>query len=226
MLFNIPKDYRQLLGEDFFKSKNYKDLECNILCEYFFKNYTVLPAFDDIFSALKLTRVDEVKVVIIGQDPYYKVYYEPNGLSFSSNSKGKLPPSLKNIYKSLGIEDKAKTNDLKSWAKQGVLLLNSCLTVIEGYPGSHFAQGWECFTDNIIKELSNQHENIVFVLLGEKAGKKEGLIDQDKHSVIKAPHPVAIKENVFNGRNVFKEINNQLSSWGKKEIDWKKDLIK
>lgn len=225
MFFNIPDDYKELLGEDFFERDDYKNLEHNIKCEYLCKSYKVLPDYDNLFRALELTPVDNVKVVIVAQDPYYKVCYEPNGLSFSSNSKGKLPPSLKNIYKSIGIENKAKTNDLKSWAEQGVLLLNSCLTVVEGYPESHFAQGWEYFTDNIIKKLSNQHKNIVFVLMGEKAGEKDELIDHNKHSVIKAKHPGARIKNVFNGRKVFKEINDQLSSWGKKEIDWKKNIV-
>lgn len=175
-----------------------------------------------IFRALELTSFEDVKVVIIGQDPYHNDF-QANGLCFSVSEKVSSPPSLKNIFKEL--EDDLgifRTNpELDDWAKQGVLLLNATLTVKAHEPNSHKDLGWEKFTDFIIKEISEKKENVVFVLWGAFAQKKEELINSSKHFIIKSPHPSPFSVyRGFYGGQPFSKINNFLQSKNIEKISW------
>ena len=180
------------------------------------------PPKNQIFRAIELTPFDEVEVVIIGQDPYHNDF-QANGLCFSVSEQVKAPPSLKNIFTELkddlGI---VKTsNELDSWAKQGVLLLNATLTVRAHEPNSHKDLGWEKFTDFIIKEISDKKENVVFVLWGAFAQKKASLIDEMKHFIIQSAHPSPFSVyRGFYGSKPFSKINDYLKLKGKKPIDW------
>ncbi|MDO5615250.1 MAG: uracil-DNA glycosylase [Cruoricaptor ignavus] len=180
------------------------------------------PPKNEIFKALELTPFEDVKVVIIGQDPYHGEK-QANGLCFSVSDEVKVPPSLKNIYKELyddlGIAK--TTNELNDWAKQGVLLLNATLTVKAHSPNSHKDLGWETFTDFIIKEISEKKENVVFVLWGAFAQKKEMLINPNKHFILKSAHPSPFSvHRGFFGSRPFSKINNFLNEKGKTEIAW------
>ncbi|MBK0381659.1 uracil-DNA glycosylase [Pedobacter sp. SD-b] len=185
----------------------------------------VYPKGDDIFKAFALTPFDDVKVVILGQDPYHGAN-QAHGLSFSVQKGIKLPPSLKNIFKELEDDingfEAPLNGDLSSWATQGVLLLNSSLTVSAGLAGSHQDQGWEIFTDEVIKALSDNKTNIVFILWGKFAQAKEELIDVTKHHIIKSPHPSPFSAySGFFGSKPFSKTNQILKDMGKTEIDWK-----
>ncbi len=180
------------------------------------------PPKKQIFRALELTPFDEVKVVILGQDPYHNDF-QANGLCFSVSDMVPAPPSLKNIYKELesDLNIKKNTNDLASWALQGVLLLNTTLTVKAHEANSHKDLGWEQFTDFIIKEISTHKENIVFVLWGAYAQKKSQLIDSQKHLIIKTAHPSPLSAHRgFLGSKPFSKINNYLSKHQKAIINW------
>jgi uracil-DNA glycosylase len=180
------------------------------------------PPKKQIFRALELTPFDEVKVVILGQDPYHNDF-QANGLCFSVSDMVPAPPSLKNIYKELesDLNIKKNTNDLASWALQGVLLLNTTLTVKAHEANSHKDLGWEQFTDFIIKEISTHKENIVFVLWGAYAQKKSQLIDSQKHLIIKTAHPSPLSAHRgFLGSKPFSKINNYLSKHRKAIINW------
>ena len=180
------------------------------------------PPKEQIFRAIELTTFDEVEVVIIGQDPYHNDF-QANGLCFSVSDLVKAPPSLKNIFTELkddlGIEK--TSNELDSWAKQGVLLLNATLTVRAHEPNSHKDLGWEKFTDFIIKEISEKKENVVFVLWGAFAQKKASLIDETKHFIIQSAHPSPFSVyRGFYGSRPFSKINEYLISKNKKPINW------
>ena len=180
------------------------------------------PPKNQIFRAIDLTPFEEVEVVIIGQDPYHNDF-QANGLCFSVSDLVKAPPSLKNIFTELkddlGIEK--TSNELDSWAKQGVLLLNATLTVRAHEPNSHKDLGWEKFTDFIIKEISEKKENVVFVLWGAFAQKKASLIDETKHFIIQSAHPSPFSVyRGFYGSRPFSKINDYLKLKGKKQIDW------
>ncbi len=180
------------------------------------------PPKDQIFRAIELTPFDEVKVVIIGQDPYHNDN-QANGLCFSVSDKVKAPPSLKNIFKELedDLGIKKTSNELEMWAKQGVLLLNATLTVRAHEANSHKDLGWEQFTDFIIKEISDKKENVVFVLWGAFAQKKAGLIDASKHFVIQSAHPSPFSVHKgFLGSRPFSKINQFLDEKGKEPINW------
>lgn len=180
------------------------------------------PPKDQIFRAIELTPFDEVKVVIIGQDPYHNDN-QANGLCFSVSDKVKAPPSLKNIFKELedDLGIKKTSNELEMWAKQGVLLLNATLTVRAHEANSHKDLGWEQFTDFIIKEISDKKENVVFVLWGAFAQKKAGLIDASKHFIIQSAHPSPFSVHKgFFGSHPFSKINQFLEEKGKEPINW------
>ena len=180
------------------------------------------PPKDQIFRAIELTPFDEVKVVIIGQDPYHNDN-QANGLCFSVSDKVKAPPSLKNIFKELEADlgIKKTSNELEMWAKQGVLLLNATLTVRAHEANSHKDLGWEQFTDFIIKEISDKKENVVFVLWGAFAQKKAGLIDASKHFIIQSAHPSPFSVHKgFFGSRPFSKINQFLEEKGKEPINW------
>ncbi len=187
------------------------------------KGKIVFPPEKEIFSALKLTPFNKVKAVIIGQDPYHGPG-QAHGLSFSVKPDVKIPPSLKNIYKELhqdlgiGIPDQGY---LISWAEQGVLLLNSVLTVESGSAGSHQKKGWEIFTDKIVSSLNDYGENLVFFLWGSHAQKKGSQIDRKRHLILEAVHPSPLSAHRgFFGCRHFSKANNYLEKVGKEPINW------
>ena len=180
------------------------------------------PPKNQIFRAIELTPFEEVKVVIIGQDPYHNDN-QANGLCFSVSDKVTAPPSLKNIFKELedDLGIKKTSNELEIWAKQGVLLLNATLTVRAHEANSHKDLGWGQFTDFIIKEISDKKENVVFVLWGAFAQKKAGLIDTKKHFIIQSVHPSSLSARKgFFGSRPFSKINQFLEEKGKEPINW------
>ncbi|WOC53002.1 uracil-DNA glycosylase [Bergeyella porcorum] len=180
------------------------------------------PPKEQIFRALELTPFEEVKVVIIGQDPYHGDF-QANGLCFFGSDQVKTPPSLQNIYKELkdDLSIDKNTNELESWAKQGVLLLNATLTVRAHSPNSHKDLGWEQFTDFIIQEVSEKKDNVVFVLWGAFAQKKASLIDTQKHFIIKSAHPSPFSVyRGFFGSKPFSKINSYLASKNLAKIEW------
>jgi uracil-DNA glycosylase len=188
------------------------------------KGFTVFPKNTDIFNAFNHTPIEEVKVVILGQDPYHG-QGQAHGLSFSVQKGVAIPPSLKNMYKELAEEFKdfkiPAHGNLTYWADQGVLLLNATLTVRAHEAGSHQNKGWEKFTDHVIATLSEKKKGIVFLLWGRYAQQKEALINTNKHFVLKAAHPSPFSAyNGFFGSNHFKKTNEILEKEGLKVIDW------
>ncbi len=188
------------------------------------KKYVVYPPGLKIFSAFNHTPFNKVKVVILGQDPYHGAG-QANGLCFSVSSGIQQPPSLQNIFKEihddLGIPI-PKTGNLEKWADQGVLLLNATLTVRANTAGSHQKQGWENFTDAVIRALSEKRKGLVFILWGKFAQAKEILIDRAKHHILKAPHPSPFSvHSGFFGCKHFSKTNELLKKEGQKEIDWR-----
>lgn len=184
---------------------------------------TIFPPGSLIFNAFDSTPFDQVKVVILGQDPYHNPG-QAMGLSFSVPRGAKIPPSLRNIYKelksSINIEP-ALHGDLSAWAQQGVFLLNAMLTVERNKPGAHQKSGWQNFTDAAIQALSNEREHLVFMLWGAFAQKKSGLINEDKHLVLKSPHPSPFSaDRGFFGNNHFQLANDYLQQHGKPPINW------
>lgn len=215
----INKKWDEVLSEEV-KKDYFKNLGIFVKSEY--KNKTVFPPYKNIFDALRFTDYDEVKVVILGQDPYHGLG-EAHGLSFSVKEGIKMPPSLLNIFKELksdlGIE-RTKT-DLTDWAKQGVLLLNSIMTVIKDSPLSHKNKGWEFFTDNIIKKLNEREDPVIFVLWGNFARSKKSLITNSRHKIIESAHPSPLSASRgFFGTKPFSKINNYLKQMNKDEIKW------
>jgi len=188
-----------------------------------YKEKTIYPKYDEIFRAFDLTPLEDVKVIVLGQDPYHGEN-QANGLAFSVTPTAKIPPSLKNIFKELVSDvgcDLPLSGDLSAWAKEGVLLINTVLTVEKSKANSHKAKGWEMFTDFIIKKLSVECENLVFVLWGNPSIKKASFIDANKHLVIKSPHPSPLSSyRGFFGSKPFSKANDYLKLHHKKEINW------
>ena len=189
-----------------------------------YKTKICYPQYKDIFNALRYTDYDEVKVVILGQDPYHGVN-EAHGLSFSVRDDIKRPPSLNNIFKELesDLGIKKTNNDLTNWAKQGVLLLNSIMSVVKDTPLSHKEKGWEIFTDNIIKLLNEREEPMVFILWGGYARSKKKLITNKNHYIVESVHPSPLSAyNGIFGSRPFSKTNNFLKSKNITPIDWSK----
>ena len=205
---------------DEFKATYFTDLKSFLLQEK--EKFTVFPPGKLIFAAFNNTPFDEVKVVIIGQDPYHG-RGQANGLCFSVGPNVPKPPSLVNIFKELqsdlGFHIPEK-GGLESWAAQGVLLLNATLTVREGQAGSHQGKGWEKFTDAVIKKISDEKKGIVFLLWGRFAHTKEALIDGNKHFILKAAHPSPLARGAFFGCKHFSKTNKILVHQGINPIDW------
>ena len=179
------------------------------------------PKKDDLFKALMLTDINQVNVVILGQDPY-PTLGDANGLSFSVNRDEKLPKSLNNMYKELyrDLSIKRTTGDLTDWALQGVLLLNTVLSTVVGTANAHRGIGWEDLTDDIIKQVSNKG-NVVFILLGKQAQVYEKIIDQKTNCIIKTSHPSPLSVyRGFDGSGIFGKTNEELSKLNKKKIKW------
>lgn len=212
---------------------NQKRINYGLLLEKKLKNISkhtaVFPPLEFVFRALELTPLESVKVVILGQDPYHGDK-EANGLAFSVNEGVRLPPSLRNIFKELESDLEIpipKHGDLTKWANQGILLLNSVLTVEKDMPGSHKDFGWQAYTDSLIQEISTKKENIVFILWGKYAQSKIPLIDEKKHLIISSPHPSPFSARKgFFGSKPFSECNTWLKKKGIKEIDWDLNIPK
>ena len=185
---------------------------------------TIFPSNNDVFRAFNLCDLDKLKVVLLGQDPYHGEG-EANGLCFSVSEGIRTPPSLRNIFKELKNEypafDEKRSTDLSDWAEQGVLLINSVLTVEKDKPASHAKYGWQLFTDFVISEISSKKQDVVFILLGNFAQTKIPLIQTPKHKIITAAHPSPFSAHRgFFGSEVFKKCNEYLKTIGKTEIVW------
>ena len=196
--------------EDEFKKYYFRNLGCFVKSEY--KKHRCFPKYSDVFNALRYTDYDKVKVVILGQDPYHGEG-EAHGLSFSVHDDVRRPPSLNNIlkelYSDLGVVRNG--NELTDWALQGVLLLNSVLTVVKDTPLSHKGKGWEIFTDNIIRYLNDREEPIVFILWGSYARSKKELITNKRHFIIESAHPSPLSASRgFFGSRPFSRANDFL----------------
>lgn len=208
---------------DLEKQKDYyKKLKEEIDKRY--ETTTVFPEKQNIFKAFSLTKLDNLKVVILGQDPYHG-FGQAQGLAFSTPANIKNPPSMQNILKEiqsdLGKKSICEDGDLTPWAKQGVLLLNTILTVEEAKPKSHHNLGWEVFTDNIIKYISDNCKDTIFILWGSPAISKTKLIDTKKHHILTAPHPSPLSSyRGFFGCKHFSQTNNILKSLNKEPIVW------
>jgi len=208
---------------DLEKQKDYyKKLKEEIDKRY--ETNTVFPEKQNIFKAFSLTKLDNLKVVILGQDPYHG-FGQAQGLAFSTPANIKNPPSMQNILKEiqsdLGKKSICEDGDLTPWAKQGVLLLNTILTVEEAKPKSHHNLGWEVFTDNVIKYISDNCEDTIFILWGSPAISKTKLIDTKKHHILTAPHPSPLSSyRGFFGCKHFSQTNNILKSLNKEAIIW------
>lgn len=204
----------------------YKKLMLFLDKEY--ENDIIFPKREDIFKALEWTPLDRVKVVILGQDPYHGEN-QAHGLSFSVLPGNKVPPSLMNIYKELATDldiPPVRHGYLEKWAKQGVLLLNTVLTVREGQPNSHQNVGWEIFTDEVISTLNRRKEPVVFVLWGKPSQKKRSLITEEQHYILSAPHPSPLAAyRGFFGSKPFSQINDILKYNNQEIIDWQLEEI-
>ena len=209
--------------QDLFNSEKYLSLREFLKTEYSTK--TIYPSMYDIFNSMKRTDFDDVKVVLLGQDPYHNEG-QAMGLSFSVPKGIAVPPSLVNMYKEiyseLGIPPK-NHGDLSGWASQGVLLLNAVLTVRAHQANSHKGKGWEFITDGIIRKISEQKEHVVFLLWGGNARSKKPLIDQNKHLILECAHPSPLSAyNGFFGCGHFIKTNKYLKEHGISPIDWSK----
>ena len=218
---NIGNDWDALLADEFEK-EYYRKLEAFLTEEY--ANYTVYPPREDIFNAQRAASYADTKVVILGQDPYHQPG-QAHGMCFSVNAGVKIPPSLVNIYKELesdlGIPP-APHGCLRAWAKQGVLLLNTALTVRESMPNSHKGKGWEIFTDRVIALLNERKKPMVFILWGANARAKTALITNPDHLILEGAHPSPLSAHSgFFGGRYFSIANRFLSLTGQNEIDWK-----
>ena len=217
---NIHPSWKAVLKEEFEKPY-FVELVAFVKEQY--KKKKIYPAPKNIFRAFELCPFEKVKVVILGQDPYHGKG-QANGLCFSVNADVPFPPSLQNIFKEiqsdLGLPIPT-TGDLDHWAEQGVLLLNATLTVEAGKAGSHQHKGWEIFTDAAIKKLSDEKENLVFLLWGRYAQEKGAVIDDKKHLVLRAAHPSPFSAHSgFFGCKHFSKTNDYLRQNGKEPIDW------
>ena len=219
--FKLEESWKELLGSEL--KKPYMSELRTFLVDEKESGKDIYPQSDDIFAALNLTPFDQVKVVILGQDPYHGPN-QAHGLCFSVKPGVKIPPSLMNIFKELkddmGIIPPTK-GTLDAWGKQGVLLLNNVLTVEDGKAGSHHLKGWEQFTDKIIELLNENKENLVFILWGSPAQKKAQKVDPQKHFIIKSVHPSPLSSyRGFFGSKPFSQTNTYLKSKGLGPIDW------
>ena len=222
MEWNLEESWCEKLKGEMDKS-DYRELVDKVQKEY--EKETCYPPEDKIFNALNLCPFDKVKVVIMGQDPYFNPG-QAMGLSFSVPEGVQLPPSLKTLYRALGINLNGinqPSGDLTRWAEQGVLLLNTVLTVREKQVNSHRKYKWRLFTDAVVKALNKEREHIVFMLWGRIAQRKERFIrtDNGKHMVLKAVHPAARRYGGWDGKEHFTCCNNYLNEHGIATIDWK-----
>lgn len=216
----IHETWKKILEPEFNKPY-WKSLTDSVRTQY--TSEVVYPPAQHVFSAFNLCPFDKVKVLIVGQDPYHGVG-QANGLSFSVNDGVNLPPSLRNIFKEiksdLGITP-LPSGDLSRWATQGVLMLNSVLTVLAHKPASHAGIGWEQFTDAVIQTLNDNRTNIVYLLWGKYAQKKGEVIDRENNLVLTSGHPSPYSESLFFGKHHFSQCNQYLSEHNLTPIDWR-----
>jgi len=217
----LPDDWFRLL-KPIMQTQEFQSLRKFIQQER--KQFNIFPAKEDIFRAFIETPFDKVKVVILGQDPYHGIG-QAHGLAFSVKESSGIPPSLQNIFielkNDIGVEIPTSGN-LTKWARQGVLLINTVLTVRKGEANSHRGKGWELFTDEVIRVISQNRTGVVFILWGRPAREKINLIDTTKHFVVQAPHPSPLSAyRGFFGSSPFSKTNQYLKSIGKTPIDWK-----
>lgn len=216
----IAEAWKALLASEFKKSY-FTDLSEKVRNEYL--QETVFPHPSKVFRAFDLVKPEDVRVVILGQDPYHTPGVA-DGLAFSTLPKNRIPPSLINIFKELRAEGFETENnpDLTRWAEQGVLLLNASLSVRSGEANSHADYGWHSFTDAAIHAISESQEHVVFMLWGAFARKKAALIDSSKHLILESAHPSPLSaHNGFLGNGHFTQANKYLKQNGRKEIDWR-----
>ncbi len=216
----LPASWLPLVGAELDKPY-FRDLQQFLAAER--QQQPVFPAVENVFAALELTPFERVRVVLLGQDPYHDVD-QAHGLAFSVQSGVKLPASLRNIFKELQDDVGCPKSDhgcLTRWADQGVLLLNTVLTVRAHTANSHRGKGWEIFTDAVIARLNQRAEPIVFVLWGKPAQAKKKLIDAERHVILESAHPSPLSAHSgFFGSKPFSKINATLRGWGQPEIDW------
>ena len=224
-MVSLGNDWDEILKDEF-KKDYYLKLRQFLKEEY--KTHSIHPDMYDIFNALKWTSYKDTKVVILGQDPYHEVG-QAHGLAFSVKVGVKIPPSLLNMYKELQNELGLyipNNGYLEKWAHQGVLLLNSALTVRDGLANSHRGKGWEIFTNTVIEKLNERKEPVIFLLWGNNAREKAQLITNPVHFVLSAAHPSPLSASRgFMGCGHFKKANELLLNMGKKEIDWQIENI-
>ena len=216
----IEKSWKDALAEEF--GKPYFESLVRFLHKEKAEGQTIYPPGSQIFRAFDLTPVENLKVVILGQDPYHGPG-QAHGLSFSVSAGVPAPPSLKNIFKEIESDLGVKMSgypDLEKWARQGVLLLNAVLTVRAGAAASHSKIGWEEFTDAVIRYISDNCEGVVFLLWGNFARSKSALIDRSRHHVLEAAHPSPLARGAFFGCRHFSQTNDILKSKGLQPIDW------
>lgn len=221
MMFELASSWKKVLSPEL-ETPYFNQLLEFLKTEY--DQQVVYPKKENVFSAFNLTPFEDVKVVIIGQDPYHGVN-QANGLCFSVHASVPPPPSLINIFKELQQDigrPIPEHGDLAHWAKQGVLLLNATLTVRAHEAGSHQGKGWETFTDEVIRSISREKEGVIFLLWGGFAKKKAKLIDSEKHSILTSGHPSPLSANrgYWFGNKHFSQTNTLLAQSGKKTILW------
>ena len=232
-LFPLIEDFKDSLGtwkdllEDYTDSKAFTKTYEYTKAKY--DKETCYPPPHLIFNAFKLTKLKDLKVVIVGQDPYHQKG-QAMGLAFSVNKGVKVPPSLKNMYKAITLDPLIKDfktpdhGDLTKWAEQGVLMLNDVLTVTDSKPASHKASGWADFTSYVLKKINKEKQGVIFLLWGKPAQKKNKLIDSKKHVVLETVHPspLSAKKGFFDSGH-FSKVNEILKKKGLKEINWNLD---
>ncbi|MEC9091119.1 MAG: uracil-DNA glycosylase [Planctomycetota bacterium] len=218
---NMGPSWNARVGDEF-QQDYFQELEAFV--DQARQGTTVFPGEEDVFRAFQLTPLDQVKVVILGQDPYHD-HGQAHGLSFSVLEGNRHPPSLRNIFKELANDlgfTPPRSGNLGQWAQQGVLLLNTVLTVEAHRPHSHQKRGWEVFTDKIISVIGGRNQHTVFVLWGRPAQTKEKLIDGTVHTVIKSPHPSPLSASRgFFGSKPFSRSNQALKENGQKPVNWR-----
>ena len=215
----LPASWNSVLGDEL--DKPYFKSLADFLAKERAKKQ-VFPPDDDVFTAFHLTPFDDVRVLLLGQDPYHDDG-QAHGLCFSVKPPTKPPPSLRNIFRELGTDvgcTVPDNGDLTPWAKQGVLLLNAVLTVVAHTPNSHKDKGWETFSNAVIRKVNDKASRVVFCLWGDYARKKAPLIDTSRHVVIEGAHPSPLSAKKFFGSRPFSAVNQALASAGKSPIDW------
>jgi uracil-DNA glycosylase len=222
MKIDLPQSWMKAIGQEFAKDY-FKSLEQFVDRQRKDFPEAIYPPEDEVFAALKLTPLDKVKVLLLGQDPYFHKG-EAHGLCFSVRPNVALPSSLRNVFKELKSDlgcSIPNNGFLTHWAEQGVLMLNTVLTVRDGQPNSHRGQGWELFTDAVIKAVNKKTSKVVFVLWGNSAKAKKSFIDRPPHAIVEAAHPSGLSASKgFFGSKPFSKINQELQSAGKSAIDW------